>query len=351
MNKNIKHVISKIRQYVSRKAGNQTGRLFLFSICAATLFPCLIILIGYGVESVLSDRTSREIRTIYDSAVPEETKLPDVTVLQTAVPETVNAGVLTEDSQAASGAEALELPTPDPDPAPEPELVSQCLLPEQGYPDNPEKTVNSSFRSVRKENKDIIGWLTVDRQMDEAVVQRDHVYYLDHDVMLNRNVNGAILLDAAVRLDEGRPYALILYGHNMKTGRMFGWLRNYENTNFYHNNPWVRFNTVYEDGKYVVFAAGIISTAPGSEKYVDLFAMTSRRREDLQKAIGTLIDVSVHTCTIDVDPSDQILVLVTCVDADDERRVVAARRIRDGESEEDLQQLVKRSRNRNVRHR
>jgi len=349
MNKSIKQIILKIRQHLSGKTGNQTGRLFLFTICAAALFPCLIILIGYGVEYVFSDKTSKEIRTIYDSAVTEETKLPVATVYQTPVPETSIAGILTAESDVSSGIVATELSAYDS--APEPEPVSQFLLPEQGYPGNPEKTINNSFRSVRKENKDIIGWLTIDRQVDEAVVQRDHVYYLDHDVMLNRNVNGAIFLDAAVNLDEGRPYALILYGHNMKTGRMFGWLRNYENANFYHNNPWVHFNTVYEDGKYVVFAAGIISTAPGAENHLDMFSMTSRRRDDQQKAIDTLIDVSVHTCTIDVDPSDQILVLVTCVDADDERRVVAARRIRDGESEEDLQRLVERSRNRNVRHR
>ena len=41
---------------------------------------------------------------------------------------------------------------------------------------------------------------------------------------------------------------------------------------------------------------------------------------------------------------NQLLLLVTCVDKDDERRVVAARRVRDGEDENELKTLVQFSR-------
>ena len=45
-----------------------------------------------------------------------------------------------------------------------------------------------------------------------------------------------------------------------------------------------------------------------------------------------------------VEYDDQLLLLVTCVDNDDERRVVAARRVRDGENEKELKKVVERSR-------
>ena len=349
MKKNIGQFIQKIRQYLTEETGVKTQRLFLFSVCSVIAITCFVMLIGYGADYVFSSRTSRELRAKYDAIVTEEPALSDVITFQVPDPETTTPYIPPTDSLASSDAMLSEMPIWNS--TPEPETVLPSLLPEQEYPDNPERIINSNFHSIRKENKDIIGWLTIDRQIDEAVVQRDHVYYLDHDAMLNQNVNGAIFLDAAVSLDEGRPYSFILYGHNMKTGMMFGWLRNYENINFYHNNPWVHFNTIYEDGKYVVFAVGTISTTPGAENYLDMFSMTSRNREDQQKAINTLINESVHTCTIDVEPSDQLRILVTCVDSDDERRVVAARRIRDGESKEDLQQLVNRSRHQNIRHR
>ena len=61
-------------------------------------------------------------------------------------------------------------------------------------------------------------------------------------------------------------------------------------------------------------------------------------------AIDALKAASVHTCVIDVRPEDQLLILVTCVENDNLRRVVAARRVRDTESESDLRALVQKSR-------
>lgn len=60
-------------------------------------------------------------------------------------------------------------------------------------------------------------------------------------------MNGAIFLDESCDLST-RPYTLMLYGHNMKSGAMFGNLRNYENLTYYKNNPFIKFDTAYEDG-------------------------------------------------------------------------------------------------------
>ena len=79
---------------------------------------------------------------------------------------------------------------------------------------------------------------------------------------------------------------------------------------------------------------------------MNFYALKSLDIAGRQKAIDALISASVHTCTIDVQPEDQLLVLVTCVDKDVERRVVAARRIRDGEDEKELKMQVERSRKR-----
>ena len=54
----------------------------------------------------------------------------------------------------------------------------------------------------------------------------------------------------------------------------------------------------------------------------------------------------MHTCTIDVLPQDQFLLLITCVSKDEERRVVAARRVRDGEDEQELKRQAAKSKKR-----
>ena len=198
------------------------------------------------------------------------------------------------------------------------------------YPDNPGLTVSSRFRDLRKENKDIIGWLTVGKMIDEAVVQRDNEYYMDHDVSGRKNAAGAVFLDQLISL-RTRPNTLVLYGHNMRDQSRFGWLRKYEDEAFYRENRIISFNTIYEEGDYVVFSEGTVSTEAGDAHYLDFLGLDSLRLEERQRALSVLREVNVLKDTPDVRADDQLLVFVTCVEKDTERRVVAARRLREDE--------------------
>ena len=161
--------------------------------------------------------------------------------------------------------------------------------------------------------------------------------------MGEKTINGAIFLDAAVTL-KSRPYSLVLYGHNMKTGAMFGNLRNYENASFYHKNPFISFDSMYEKGRYVIFAVTNISIEKKDSHDMDFFSFLSTHFQKRQEMINSLQSMSVHTYTVDVQPEDQLMFLVTCLDKDTDRRVVAARRIRDWENENELKSLVEESR-------
>ena len=195
------------------------------------------------------------------------------------------------------------------------------------YPDNPGLTVSSRFRDLRKENKDIIGWLTVGKMIDEAVVQRDNEYYMDHDVSGRKNAAGAVFLDQLISL-RTRPNTLVLYGHNMRDQSRFGWLRKYEDEAFYRENRIISFNTLYEEGDYVVFSEGTVSTEMGDAHYLDFLGLDSLRLDERMRALAVLQEVNVLKSDVDVRADDQLLVFVTCVEKDTERRVVAARRLR-----------------------
>ncbi|MBQ6398506.1 MAG: hypothetical protein IJI21_00125 [Clostridia bacterium] len=65
--------------------------------------------------------------------------------------------------------------------------------------------------------------------------------------------------------------------------------------------------------------------------FLDFFGLMSRNIHERERAIETLKAVSVHPVTVDVRADDQLLMLVTCTGADSERRVLAARRLREGE--------------------
>jgi len=315
------------RRRGSRRRKVRWGRLLVALLGLVVTIFGLVKLIGYGVDLLSSRRTAEDLREVY-YADPTFEPIP-VTDAPTLTPSPT-----TEETPAV---------TPTPTAAPTPSPIPR--LPSVSYPNNPKLTVSSRFKALRKESKYIVGWLTIQRMLDEAVMQRDNVFYMDHDALGNQNVNGALFLDSGISLKE-RPYTYIIYGHNMKSGAMFGSLRNYENSTFYHNDPFITFGTMYETGRYVIFAVGSVSTEEWGRNYVDFYALRSTNIPDRQASIDALINASVHTCTVDVQPEDQLLVLVTCVEKDEDRRVVVARRIRDGEDETELKKLVQKSRKR-----
>lgn len=322
----MKRPYRKRRKYRTR----QDRRLLLLLavlLGAALLLFGLIKLIGYGRDWLAARNTSRELQTVYHDAPTDAPAF--FTEEPTAAPTPSPAPRET----------VTPTQTPDPSPSPVPRLEAM------NYPNNPKLQISSRFKALRWESKYIMGWLNMGTLLDEPVVQRDDTFYLTHDAKGQENVNGAIFLDASIGI-KTRPYSYILYGHNMKTGAMFGSLRNYENRNFYHTNPFITFDTMYEDGRYVIFAIGSVSTEEYGRHYVDFHDLKSTDREKRQKAIDALISASVFTCPLDVRAEDQILLLVTCTEKDQDRRVVAARRVRDGEDETELKRIVERSRKR-----
>ena len=298
-----------------RKKTEKRRMLLRLSLAAVSCFLIIygaVRLIGYQSELDASRRTSRELQQISSRAIPE-------TVQPSASP-----ALLTQ----APPAEATREPMADAAPTPENGADDTKLLPVQ-YPGNPELKMSDRFRELRKKGQYIIGWIRFD-EVDEAVARNDNTFFLDHDATGKKNSNGAIFLDESVILTT-RPYTLILYGHNMKSGNMFGRLKKYKESAHFFKNRIITFDTMYEDGKYEVFAVAEINTVPGTALWYDLYALTTDNRADREKAIRTLEQRSLVRGTAEVQADDQLLLLVTCLDGDTERLVVAARRLREGE--------------------
>lgn len=301
-------------------ARRRKGQMLL---CAVLLLCVMVFsawqLISYAVDYFAAQNASDQLRALYYEATDEPAATP------TPSPEPTPTATLPP--------QATQPPTPTP------ATALQALK----YPGNPYAAVSSRFQKIRRQNADIIGWLTIDDLLDEAVVQKDNTYYLRRDYKGYHNVNGALFLDESIRL-KTRPYTLMIYGHNMKTGAMFGSLRNYEKLHFYQQNPFVSFDTMYEEGRYVIFAVTEMSLSSRDHNYFSFGKINSDNIIWRKEAISTLKSHSLYSTAIDVQPEDQILLLVTCVEDEEERRIIAARRIREGETEQDLQKKVNQSR-------
>ena len=298
----------------------------LFRVFLAVV-SCLLIayggirLIVYISESAASRQTSRELKKINDLAESgTDSPLPA---------ETFSPSPVLSSAPAAAGQELQDTETLPP--------VSEAdngVLRPVPYPDNPKLEIPERFRSLRKKSNYIIGWISFD-QVNEAVAQKDNTFFLNHDALGKRNSNGAIFLDEDVRLIT-RPYTLFLYGHNMKNGNMFGRLKKYKENTYFYQHRIITFDTMYEEGQYAVFAVMEMNTVPGTGLWYDLWSLNTDSSTDREKAIRTMESRSAIRSMLDVQAADQLLLLITCLDGETERLVVAARRLRNGEATDRL---------------
>jgi len=306
-------------RFVADREGPGTAARLGFCLCILVLVVSAGKLIAYIGDYHRLRQASQAMRNAYyEDQLVSPSPAPSALPAVTAQPESTGDPATTA--------------------APTPTITPMSHLEKCSYPYNPYRTIDARFAKLRRQNADIIGWLKIDEMLDEAVVQRDNDYYLDRDYRGYHNVNGAIFLEQTCDLST-RPYTYLIYGHNMKSGAMFGCLRNYENLTFCRINPFITFDTLYEEGRYVVFAVATVSLDASSWRFVDFTKLHLSVVAYRQNALNALVQQSKYISRIGVLPQDQLLLLVTCVDDDAERRVVAARRIREGESEDELLRL------------
>lgn len=119
-----------------------------------------------------------------------------------------------------------------------------------------QETESITEKSLAEMNPDYIMWLQIEgTKIDYPVVQRDNSYYLKHDFYGEENKHGTIFLDEKCKSD-GR--FLLLHGHHMKDGTMFGGLKNYKKADYreLYSALSLDWGTIQE--QYVIFAGALI---------------------------------------------------------------------------------------------
>ena len=163
-------------------------------------------------------------------------------------------------------------------------------------------------------NPDYKGWLTIyGTQISEPVVQGE-----TNETYLRTNINGEHAEAGTLFLDETTDLSqdgnLIIYGHKMNDGTMFGTLDKFEDEEFFDNNGTVCWES--EKGKeyYQIFALLVLpgySTAPD---FIDLQAWNNvLDEEQTADMLNTIADrASIFRGESFNLEKDKYLFLVTC---------------------------------------
>ena len=154
-------------------------------------------------------------------------------------------------------------------------------------------------------------------------------FYLRHDFNNAYSVYGVPYLDEQTTLGaNAESDNLIIYGHNMKTGTIFGCLTEYRKADYYQEHPFIEFDTVYGDAKYEVFGAFTIDVVNDTSfiynQYIDMDEDTYNRYVD-QVISRSDVDSGIRPAY-----GEQLLTLSTCeYSSANGRYVVVARRVGD----------------------
>ena len=201
--------------------------------------------------------------------------------------------------------------------------------------------IQMRLRKLYARNTDLVGWLDIDGVLGLPVVYRNNSYYLDHDFNGKKNRAGTLFLD------ETHPFKaetqhLVIHGHDMVDGSMFGLLIHYRNLRYIHKHGIISFNTLFRNERYIVFA--VLSTPEDmeSKQYFPYTGIATFYTVDaFNDYIHRAKARSLYNIPVIVEPGDALLTLSTCLN--DNRVLVMFRRVRLGEDEEQLQSMLNKS--------
>lgn len=163
----------------------------------------------------------------------------------------------------------------------------------------------------------MIGRISIaDTPVDYPVMYtpEDPQYYLNRDFDRNYTAEGMPFLDG--RCDAGAPSDnLIIYGHNMRSGRMFGSLSLYRDAEYRQNHPLICFDTLEGRRVYRVYAGCEVHLTDNPED-ADMVCYRANLTSDSKQLQALLDFVSLHALFTDPESEpklyDQLLTLSTC---------------------------------------
>lgn len=212
-------------------------------------------------------------------------------------------------------------------------------------PSDEDASIMPSQQYLIDQNPDTVGYIRVINQqgeydkIDYPIVQKtkehEKEFYLDKSFLGEPNKAGTIFLDWRNKIGLSQQSdQMIVYGHDMKDGAMFGTLRKYkEDYSYYEKYPFIQINSNYDRHMYKIFGFFI---ANADFRVGDVFEyynhINFNSQEEFYEYVNGIKRRSLILTNVDVKYGDKLVALSTCSsEFDNSRFVVVGRRIRPDE--------------------
>ncbi len=205
-------------------------------------------------------------------------------------------------------------------------------------------TMLDEYKEIYEQNNDLIGWLYIEgTEIDYPVMQtpEDENYYLYRDFEGQENKNGCLILDtdsvagvgtAVYEYENGIAPStnLIIHGHTMKSGAMFGNLKLYKDEEYGLSHNIICFDSLYEKREYeliAVFYSQVYYESEDVFKYYKFFQADTQ--EEFDDWYNNIMELSLYDTGVRAEFGDEFITLSCCAyHVEDGRFVVVGRRIK-----------------------
>ena len=199
------------------------------------------------------------------------------------------------------------------------------------------------YRNLYEQNNDFIGWLSIeDTIIDYPVMQtpEDENQYLYLDFYGNENKNGCLVMDTDAVVGNGTAVQdylngtapstnLIIHGHTMKSGQMFGNLDLYKDEDYGKAHNLICFDSLYEHREYellAVFYSQVYYEQDQVFKYYKFFQADTP--EEFDYWYENIIEMSLYDTGVTAEFGDEFITLSCCAyHVEDGRFVVVGKRM------------------------
>lgn len=261
--------------------------LVLGCLAAVCLAAAAAIAVRHGIEEKHGRETLNQLR---DAAAQEQgvSPVPSPAVTDPAAQEQT-------ERPEVSLPPATEEPAASPQPTP-------------ALGENP-------YRDAYAANQDMAAWLQIPgTDIDYPVMwtPEDENYYLRRGFDGSSDKNGCLILDTDSCLDP-LTTNLIIHGHNMRSGTMFGHLADYEDEAFCRNHSTILLNTPQCLRRYeviAVFRSQVYKKSDDVFKYYKFFQADTQ--EEFDDFYSNILALSLYDTGVTAEFGDHFLTLSTC---------------------------------------
>ncbi len=283
----------------------------ILSIISIICFAAAII---YITNSNIKDRQyAARMESLRPTASPAASVSPTPAPKDAPLPETSNTAEMSQEPA------AVDMPTATPTPKP-----------------TATPAVANPYRDSFLANSDMAAWLQIPgTNVDYPVMwtPRDENYYLYRDFDGNENQNGCLILDTDSSLNP-LTTNLIIHGHNMRSGAMFGNLTDYEDEEYFESHREIILYTRECQRNYeviAVFRSQVYKKSDEVFKFYKFFQADTE--EEFNDFYDNIKELSIYDTGVTAEFGDHLLTLSTCVyHVDQGRFVVVAKEVTPGDS-------------------